>query len=104
MGINPNQFPIIWEGIRCWMVRRQISPVKLSRLTGYSTDQIEKGVRDGTTWLSSDFLHDCVDVFGLISARNRSVEDTADVYDDEECIQLLTSPLKVSPQQGGFWE
>ncbi|MBA7581144.1 hypothetical protein ES708_23046 [subsurface metagenome] len=104
MGINPSQFPIIWQGIRYWMVRKQIAPAKLSSLTGYSTDRIEKGIGGGTEWLSSDFVHDCVDAFGLISARNRSVEDTADVFTDEECIQLLTSPLKVSPHQGGFWE
>lgn len=104
MGINPNQFPIIWRAIRWWMKRKQIKPATLSRLTGYSIERIQKGIRGETEWLSSDFVHACVDVFGLRNARNRSIEDTADVLTDEECIQLLISPLTTPPDQGSFWE
>lgn len=102
MGINPNQFLIIWQGIRWWMEERQISPAKLSRLTGYSLERIEKGIRGKPEWLSSDFVHACVDVFGLRNARNRSIEDTAEVLTDEECIQLLISPLTTPPHQSSF--
>ena len=104
MGINPNQFPLIWEAIFSWMKKYGIEPAGLAGLTGYPKYRIEEGIRNGTEWLTSDFIHACVDVFGLRNARNRSFEDTADVLTDEECIQLLTSPLTMPPRQGNFWK
>jgi hypothetical protein len=104
MGISPNQFRIIWEAIYAWMKAKDTSPAELSRLTGYPVYRIEKGIKEKTEWLTSDFVHACVDVFGLRNARNRSFEDIADVLTDEECIQLLTSILTIAPRQGKFWD
>jgi len=104
MGIKPKQFPIIWEAIRWWMKAKDVGVAELARLTGYPIYRIEKGIKEKTEWLPSDFVHACVDVFGLRNARNRSFEDTADVLTDEECIQLLTSPLTMPPRQGNLWD
>ncbi len=104
MGIEPNQFPIIWRAIRWWMRNKVINPVELFSLTGCSKYSIENGIRSGTEWLTSDFLHSCVDVFGLRSSRQRGIEDTVDVLTDEECIELLTAPLRAAPLQGHLWD
>jgi hypothetical protein len=110
MGILPNQYPTIWEGI-CWWMKKiemmkgiEISPAVLARLTGFPLDRIQRGVRDWAEPITSDFIHNCVDVFGLRNARNRSFEDTADSLSDEECIELLTAPLKNQSRQGNFWD
>ncbi len=103
MGIEPNRFSIIWEAIYWWMKAKDISPAELARLTRYPIYRIKKGIKEKTEWLTSDFVHTCVDCFGLRNARNRSFEDTADVLTDEECIQLLTSPLTMRPRQGTLW-
>jgi len=100
MGINPNQFPIIWQAIGFWMRSKGISVKKLSFLTGYSKYRIENGIREGTEWITSDFLHSCVEVFGLRSSRQRGIEETIDVLTDEECVEILTSPLRTTPHQG----
>ena len=104
MGIKPNQFPIIWRAIRWWMRNKGINPAELYHLTGYSKYRIENGIRGETEWLTSDFLHSCVDVFGLRSSRQRGIEDTIDVLTDEECIELLTAPLRTVPLQGHLWD
>jgi hypothetical protein len=104
MGIKPNQFPIIWQAIRDWMLNKGINSARLSHLTGYSKDRIENGIKNETEWITSDFLHSCVDHFGLRSSRQRGFEDTIDVLTDEECIELLTAPLRTIPLQGHLWD
>lgn len=104
MGIKPNQFPIIWEAIRCWIHSKGINAAELSLLTGYSKYRIENGIRSGTEWLTSDFLHSCVDVFGLRFSRQRGIEDTTDILTDEECIEVLTARLRTTPSQGYLWD
>ncbi len=103
MGIEPNQFPAIWRAIHWWMHNKGINPAELSFRAKYPKYSIENGIRSGTEWLTSYFLHSCVDVFGLRSSRQRGIEDTADVLTDEECIKLLTAPLKTAPVQGHLW-
>lgn len=100
----PNQYPVIWQAISWWMEMRLLKPAKLYLLTGYSKDRIERGIREMTEPLTSDFLHACVDVFGLRNSRQRGIEDTADVLTDEECIRLLIAPLTRPPRQGNLWD
>jgi len=93
MGITEKQFPVIWRAIYAWMGNKGIKPEQLARLTGYSESQIERGTKYHKEWLTSEFIQDCVDAFGIRSSRNRGFEDGADTLPDEECIQLLTSIL-----------
>lgn len=112
MGINPNKFPIVWQAIRWWMRAKDISSAKLSLLTGYlnvkgyTEYRIENGIRNGNEWITSDFLHACVDIFGLRSSRQRGTEETDEVLTDEECIEMLTAPLRTAgrPRQGQLWD
>jgi len=104
MGMNPNQFPIIWKGICWWMNEKGIIPAHLALLTGYSKGRIERGIRGEPEWISSDFVHACVDVFGLRLSRQRGIEETADVLTDEECVRLLTEPLRIHARQANFWD
>lgn len=99
-----NEIKNIWQGICWWMNNKGIPPAELSRLTGFPQARIEMGIRGELERPSSDFVHACVDVFGLRNARNRSFEDTADILTDEECISLLTAPLREKPRQGNFWD
>ncbi len=109
MGIPEGQFATIWQAILCWMRQRGFSSDYLAyevrgyNVNGYSQDHIESGIKGGTEWLTSDFVHACVDIVGLTNARQRGPEDTNDILTDEECVELLTSPLKGTGGQGGFW-
>ncbi len=104
MGINPNLVQITWRAIHEWMNQKKVSPTDLTQLTGYPLNRIVKGIKDESQGLTSDFVHACVDVFGLRNARNRSLEDATDLLTDEECIQLLTSILTATHRQGNFWD
>lgn len=104
MGIKPNQFPIIWRAICGRMKKKLWKPDYLALQTGYSKGRIERGIRDGTEPLTSDFVHACVDVFGLRNSRQRGIEDTADILTDEECVDLLTEPLTTTSHQANFWD
>ncbi len=84
MGIQPEQIQIIWQGILFWMKEKKISPSQLVNLTNSSLYSIEKGIEGNFEWPTSDFIHSCVDAFGLRNARNRSNEETADILSDEE--------------------
>ena len=104
MGIAPNQYPIIWQAICWWMERKLLTPDVLARLTGYSIHSIKRGIRSGTEYLTSDFVHACVDAFGLRNSRQRGIEDTAYDLTDDECVYLLTSALTVRARQGKLWD
>ena len=93
----------IWEGIRWHMNNRGIDPARLAFHTRYSKDRIGRGIAGESEQLTSDFLHACVEAFGLKAARMRSYEDTSDVLTDEECISLLIAPLTKIPRQRNFW-
>ena len=110
MGIKPNQFPIIWRAINLWMRTKGINSAKLSLLTrysnvtGYTEYRIKNGIRNGTEWITSEFLHACVDIFGLRSSRQRGIEETDDILTDEECIEMITAILRTSPAQSSLWD
>lgn len=105
MVILSHQIPVIWQGIFSWMKIKSISPSALARLTGLSEESIKNGIKGVYIQLSSDDLPRFVDAFGLSNARNRNFEDFADILTDEECIQLLTEPLREEqPHQHNFWD
>jgi hypothetical protein len=104
MGIIPEQFVIVWQGIASWMERKGINPATLSFYTGYSQARIVRGIRGEREEVTSGFVHACVDFFGLRNSRMRGIEDTADILTDEECVELLTAPLKNNPRQGKLWD
>ena len=92
-----------WEGIAYWMEERGVSPQALARSTGYPEDRIERGLRGEPQPLPSYFLHACVNVFVLRSARARFFEETDDVLSDDECMAILTRPSPPSHRQGRLW-
>jgi len=102
MGIHPNQFPIIWQGIGWWLGERGFSVASLASNTSYSRQRIERGIRKGDEWIESDFLHDCVEFFGF--QFRRGSEDYVEVLSDEECIELLTAPLRERPPKSRLFD
>lgn len=104
MVVPPSQYRIIWKAIDHWRVARHLSIHYLSLLFAgtkgpYMSDRIARGIEDGSEEITSDLLHTCVRIFGLVSARQGgSVDDLT----DEDCIGLLTAPLMKSPDQGKF--
>jgi hypothetical protein len=104
MGIMPEQFVIVWQGIAWWLGRKGISPATLSLHTGYSQARIARGIRGEEEQVTSGFVHACVDFFGLRNSRMRGIEDTVDILMDEECVELLIAPLKEKPQQSKLWD
>lgn len=99
-----NKIKNTWQGICWWMNEQGIAPQALANRTGYSRDRIERGLRGGTEPLSSDFLHACVNVFGLKSARAKFFEETDDILSDDECMELLRPPPAMPPRQGNLWD
>jgi len=109
MRITPKQDHInkiknTWQGIGFRMNERGIGLQALANATGYSRDRIERGLRGGTEPLSSDFLHACVNVFGLKSARAKFFEETDDILPDDESMELLGPPPAKPPRQGNLWD
>ena len=104
MGIMPSQFRIIWQAIDIWIREKQWTPAVLAWYVleqgckGYNEKRIATGIRNETEEVTSDFLHACVEVFGLRSSRQRGIEETVDVLTDEECIEALTAPLRFAQQ------
>jgi hypothetical protein len=94
VGIEENQFPMIWRAISKWLGKRNTSPYHLARVTGYTTKDIERGIAGLPVWITSDFVHDCVEFLGITNARTRSIEDSADFLPDEVCVDLLLSILQ----------
>lgn len=81
-----------WQGIDYWMRERSITPQALATATGYPKDRIERGLRGEPEPLPSYFLHGCVNVFVLTSARARFFEETDDILSDQECMAILRRP------------
>ena len=103
MGIPTEKFPIIWEAIRRWMNKLSLTAESLAFYAnerGYTAEVIRRGIKYGTEWITSDFLHSCVELTGRRSSRQRNIEEDS-AYDltDEECVDLLTSILR-DEQQG----
>ncbi len=95
MEIPESQLATIWKAVEFWVKNKNLSVHLFSFQTAgtkdpYLPDRIAKGIKDGSVPISSDFLHTCVWVFGLTSARGRGLDDN---LTDEECIELLTAPL-----------
>ena len=63
MGIPENQFIIIWQAIKFRMGKKGWSPAYLAELAHYPQYRIEKGIKGGSEWITSDFVHDCVWAF-----------------------------------------
>ncbi len=104
MGIPESQWGIIWKAIDHWINKCNSSPQLLSQqLAGtrpvYMPDRIVRGIRDGSEEITSDFLHRCIRIFGLLSARQVGLEYK---LTDDECIGLLTAPLIKIIDQGKF--
>lgn len=104
MKIPESQLATIWKAIDFWRGRKSLSIHYLSLLTAgmqelYPPDRIARGIKDGSERISSELLHTCVRIFGLVNARNRGLDDN---LTDEECIELLTAPLMNNSDQGKF--
>jgi len=102
MEIPKNQWGIIWKAVAYWMNVNNLSPHYVSHLLAgsqppYLPDSIIRGIKNGSEPITPDFLHDCVRIFGLTSARQKGLDDK---LSDEECIGLLISPLMNKPKQG----
>ena len=96
MEIPESQCPIVWKAIKYWMDTNHLSPQFLSlQLAGirppYMPNQIARGIENGSERVTSELLHQCVRIFGLVSARERGSDDH---LTDEECIGILTAPLE----------
>lgn len=102
MGILESQFGIIWRAIKYWMDKKGLYPAELVYLPGYPEHVIKRGIKNGSEWLSSDFVLHCFERLGLMSARLRGPEDTADILTDEEIVAALTAPLIGTVKQGRF--
>jgi len=104
MGINPDKFSKIWRAVDQRMKKLGLSLSQLSITTGYSKYRLLNGINYRNEWITSDFVHDCVDFFGLRSSRQRNIEEDS-AYDltDEECVNLLTSIL-IEDDQGRLWD
>jgi hypothetical protein len=90
MGIDKSEFNNIWMAIQKWIKKRHMTSLQLAGLTGVPENYIQKGITNKNEWITSDFLHNCIDAFVLTSARQRGTEDFSDVFTDEECIDALT--------------
>ncbi len=104
MEISESQSVIIWEAIKFWIKENNLSIPLFSLQTAgtrppYPPDRIARGIKGGSERISSDFLHTCVRVFGLVPARQRGLGDN---LSDEECINLLTAPLRKNTEQSKF--
>jgi hypothetical protein len=98
-----NNIKATWRGIRALMNRDGMTPEGLASLTRHPIDRVERGLRGELEPLPSYFLHECVSVFRLTSARAKFIEDTDDIYSDEECMELLAQQA-TPPRQGNFWD
>ncbi len=103
MGIDQSQFSIIWAAINYWLRRKDVSLRNLAQYTDLTSKQIENGIINRDEWITSEFVHACVDRFGLTHARMRGMEDLADILTDEECIQVLIAPLTTPSQEATLW-
>lgn len=103
MGIDQSEFSIIWEAVFYWLRKKGMNIYDLARYTDLSSRQIEDGIVNKNEWITSAFVHDCVDRFGLTNARMRGVEDLVDILTDEECVQLLIAPLTRPPENSTLW-
>lgn len=104
MGIPESKFAIIWEAIKFWIDKNSLSIHLFSLQTAgmrdpYPPARIARGLKDGSEPISSELLHTCIRVFGIVSARQRGLDDN---LTDEECIGLLTAPLMKNTDQGKF--
>ncbi len=104
MGITEDQFKIIWQAISWWKRNKGLSSAYLASLTEYPKYRIERGITGKSEWITSSFVHGCMEAFGLTIARQRGPEDTTDILTDEECVEALTAPLREIANQGRFWE
>ncbi|MDD5127973.1 MAG: hypothetical protein PHR43_07785 [Dehalococcoidales bacterium] len=92
MSIEERLFPKIWQALGKWLKQKSLSLDALAKFTGKSRERIQNGIRNGTEWIDSKFIHDCIEFFGF--QFRRGTEDFDDVLSDEECIDLLTSILE----------
>ena len=104
MEISESQYGIIWKAIKYWVETKNVSIQLFSFQTAgmrehYMPDRILRGIKDGSERITSELLHTCVRVFGLVSARQQGLDDN---LTDEDCIRLLTAPLMKKPDQGKF--
>ena len=102
----PTRIPdwLVCQAIEWWLNEKHITLAELARRTGYhNVALIERRIKNREA-LPTDFLSDCVDVFGLKTASRAKFEDTADILTDDECREHLTEPLRRMHPQGKFWE
>ena len=110
MRITPDQVQInqtksIWQAIRWRMNERRLTPTGLAARTGYSKNEIERGIGGEPVEIGVDFLRDCVLAFGLTSGRRKYFEETGvENLSWDECVKLIKPPPAVPPRQGNFWD
>jgi len=114
MGILEDQREIIWQAIKHWTEKRGLGTHYFSLLTAgrtkepYPPDRIARGITDGSERISSDLVHACVEIFGLLptrqtrQTRQKGPEVMAYIPTDEECVELLIAPLRETTEQGKF--
>lgn len=94
MGIEPGDFDRVWRGIKLWLRKRGLTSEWLgSHVRDYDVASIKRGIEGRDVWITSDFVHDCVDALGLVPGRNRTEDGWSDGLLDEECVDLITAPL-----------
>ncbi|MFH1788268.1 MAG: hypothetical protein ABH834_02670 [Candidatus Altiarchaeota archaeon] len=97
---------VLWRAIRLWFKERperMITPRQLAYETGYSEENIRKGLNGEAISITDEFARDFVRLFGLVSGRMRSIEETEDVLSGEECRALIKSILNRRPTQGALF-
>lgn len=92
----------IWGYVRYWMRKLGISSMQLAQRIGLPQDNIERGIR-GEPMEVRHKLYDLVEAFGLVSARQKSFEDTSDILSLSELKAGLKPPI-ISPYQSNLWD
>lgn len=103
MGIDKSQFSIIWTAVGYWLQKKGMKIYDLAPYSDLTSRQIENGLVNKNEWITTEFVHTCVDRFGLTHARARSFEELTDILTDEECIQLLIAPLTPPLNNPTIW-
>lgn len=92
----------IWGYISYWMKKLRISSMQLAQRTRLPQDRIERGLR-GEPEAVMHALADLVDAFGLVSGRQKSVEDTSEILSLSE-LKAQLKPATMSPYQSNLWD
>ena len=90
----------IWQGIRCWMNYKGVTPKELAQQTKYPKDRLERGIRGEPEPIKHALL-DFVYALNPPSARGKFYEEGYEILTEDEFKDCLKPP---SPQQRSFWD